>query len=1115
MPRRRRCSKCGAEPQADPGLQGLCPRCLLILGLGADAKNRKRIGNYEILSELGRGGMGIVYKAYQVPLNRIVALKVLTDDVAQDKVFIRRFEREAKSAAQLNHPNVITIYDIGQEGDTHFIAMEYVKGKTIAELVGERGQLVVPYALKIVQQVLSGLGAAHALNIIHRDIKPQNILIDGADCVKVADFGLAKSVEDTMNLTQSGAPLGTPAYMSPEQCRGETIDERTDLYAVGVLLYQMLAGRVPFPGKNLAEVIQKTLNEPVPAIGQYNREVPEATWRIIERALAKRAADRYASTAEMNEDITAAMGSYEAQTAVGLHKGAVEPVGNRLASAIANRFGRLRLRHALYATAAIATLVSVGIGLGSVFSPLRRLEEPRVDVALERRDEHTVVIPSDGASDGARRVEDVTPDAGLATRPQERPGAQPVTRGARPSAPGMLRQVQVLRHGVEGVDYLQGASDVAVSPDGKHVYVTAVDSRSLTTLARDASSGQLTLVQTLQGMVGMDEPTGVVVAPNGNVVYVASSGGNESIAVLERNPSTGELTLAQSIRNGENGVIGLDGVGAFVLSNDGRHLYHVSSNESPESALTVFACDEATGRLSFVQAIHGGEDGPSDFIGHGHIAISPGGRHVYVIAENERSIAAYRRDWDTGTLEFVQILRNGEEGISGLDALRAVVCSRDGRNVYTLDAGSVGTFSRDYDTGELSPVQSLSDGMGSIANLGGAFSLAETVTGKHLYVVSVTGHSLNVFARDDAMGTLRHIQHLQDDTDGVDGLGGPFSITLSPDGRHVYVATGCNNYGNDNALAVFARERGPLFPDPNLEAAVREALGKPEGVLTDEDLLGITRLDPQGISDLRGIELCSNLRWLSLSISGGESVKELELSPIASLTGLRVLEFWTDSELAESQMANLSGLGNVRHITVPTDDVGLRQLTGLRNLEHLDIHYSSITDSGIEWIVSQFPGLTGLNVAYCPNITDESMVSVSQLDHLGLLEIQGSPGIGIEGVSYLGKASSLSTLSLGGSRTITDAVIETVSQFPQLRNLIISDVAEGSPLVELSSAALEYLKRMQGLEGLTLPVDYCAKVSLDELEALRTALPACTLSIEAAQGFDFNLYVAVRQAPSA
>lgn len=299
----RKCSECGARMPSDPGIENLCPKCLLVLGLGGDENDRQQIGNYEILSEIGRGGMGVVYKAYQVSLNRIVALKVLSEGVAADKAFIQRFYREAKSAAALNHPGVVTIYDVGHDEDTHFIAMEYVKGRPLAEVIEEEGQMDVRVALRMALQTLEALRAAHELQLVHRDIKPQNILVDDTGRVKVADFGLAKKREDTENLTDTGSMLGTPAYMAPEQCRGEELDGRADLFSTGVVLYQMLAGQVPFPGKGVAEVVQKITNAPVAPIREFNQDVPPVVTEVLSRALAKHPTDRYANAENMARDI--------------------------------------------------------------------------------------------------------------------------------------------------------------------------------------------------------------------------------------------------------------------------------------------------------------------------------------------------------------------------------------------------------------------------------------------------------------------------------------------------------------------------------------------------------------------------------------------------------------------------------------------------------------------------------------------------------------------------------------------------------------------------------------------------------------------------------------------
>ncbi|MCH8333416.1 serine/threonine protein kinase, partial [Candidatus Sumerlaeota bacterium] len=268
----------------------------------------KRIGPYEILGELGRGGMGVVFKARDVSLNRLVALKVLAQHLAQDKSFIKRFLQEARTAAQLSHPNVVTVFQVGREGNFPFIAMEYVKGRDLSDVIAEKGQIDLKTALDVTRKVASALGAAHELKIIHRDIKPQNILVAKGGIVKVMDFGLAKMMEQATALTQAGSVLGTPAYMSPEQCRADDVDHRADLYCLGVVLYQMLAGRLPFQGQTPLVVIHSILTEPPPPIREFNPGVPDNVVAILDSLLAKDREDRYFSAADLEIDLKAAAG---------------------------------------------------------------------------------------------------------------------------------------------------------------------------------------------------------------------------------------------------------------------------------------------------------------------------------------------------------------------------------------------------------------------------------------------------------------------------------------------------------------------------------------------------------------------------------------------------------------------------------------------------------------------------------------------------------------------------------------------------------------------------------------------------------------------------------------
>ncbi|MBI3736071.1 SEL1-like repeat protein, partial [Candidatus Sumerlaeota bacterium] len=272
----------------------------------------KIIGNYEILGELGRGGMGVVYKAHEQSLGRAVALKVLPPNLAADEAFLKRFTREARAVAQLNHPNVVTIYNIGQEGATHYIAMEFIRGRVLSDMIKEKGRIELRPALHIARQVADALGAAHRSRIIHRDIKPQNIMVDEGGRVKVMDFGIAKMTEEmATSLTRTGDVLGTPAYMSPEQCRGKQLDGRTDIYSLGIVLFQMLAGTLPFKGETPVTVIQKILFEPAPSVLEFNPNVPPSVVRLLDRCLSKEVEDRYPSSLELSADLDAAISGRE------------------------------------------------------------------------------------------------------------------------------------------------------------------------------------------------------------------------------------------------------------------------------------------------------------------------------------------------------------------------------------------------------------------------------------------------------------------------------------------------------------------------------------------------------------------------------------------------------------------------------------------------------------------------------------------------------------------------------------------------------------------------------------------------------------------------------------
>ena len=264
------------------------------------------ISHYRIVGKLGKGGMGVVYKAKDTRLDREVALKFLSDGMAQDQQALERFRREAKAASALNHPNICTVYDIGEESGKAFIVMEYLDGAALKDLIGGH-PMELDRLLEISCEIADALGAAHVKNIIHRDIKPANIFMSEHGHAKVLDFGLAKiavpgtkeSEFKTLTGTQTGIVMGTLPYMSPEQLHGRQVDHRTDIYSLGAVLYEMATGQGPFVGDTTAELISSILRDTPKPVSGLRADLPMALERIIERCLAKQPAERYASVREL------------------------------------------------------------------------------------------------------------------------------------------------------------------------------------------------------------------------------------------------------------------------------------------------------------------------------------------------------------------------------------------------------------------------------------------------------------------------------------------------------------------------------------------------------------------------------------------------------------------------------------------------------------------------------------------------------------------------------------------------------------------------------------------------------------------------------------------------
>jgi beta-lactam-binding protein with PASTA domain/tRNA A-37 threonylcarbamoyl transferase component Bud32 len=256
-------------------------------------------GRYRIVRKLGSGGMANVYLAEDEDLGRRVAIKILNDRYANDDLFIERFRREAKSAAALSHPNIVSVYDRGEAEGTYYIAMEVIEGRSLKELIMTRGPLPIPQALAYTHEMLEALRFAHRHGIIHRDIKPHNILI--GERLKVTDFGIARAGASQM--TEAGSIMGTAQYLSPEQARGAPVTAASDLYSVGIVLYEMLTGKVPFTGDSAIEIAMKHLNEPPKPPSKIRPEIPEELDAVVLRALSKNPEDRYQTAEEFSEDL--------------------------------------------------------------------------------------------------------------------------------------------------------------------------------------------------------------------------------------------------------------------------------------------------------------------------------------------------------------------------------------------------------------------------------------------------------------------------------------------------------------------------------------------------------------------------------------------------------------------------------------------------------------------------------------------------------------------------------------------------------------------------------------------------------------------------------------------
>ncbi|HEX2085488.1 MAG TPA: protein kinase [Solirubrobacteraceae bacterium] len=351
-------------------------------------------GRYELGERLGFGGMSTVQLAFDRRLEREVAVKLLAEHLADDPQFVSRFRREALAAAQLVHPNIVQVFDFGldEPSGRHFIVMEYIRGKSGAELLRDHGRLRLEDALFVVNQACRGLEHAHRHGVVHRDVKPGNLLRSDDGVVKLADFGIAKATSDTISrITQAGSVLGTAAYLAPEQAAGEEANARSDIYSLGVVTYQFLAGRLPYEAQSLTELALKQQREVPPLVDELDASIPHGVAQAVARALELEPERRFASADELREALSAGAGGQTfAEDATA--RTSVLADDDTLATRIARGPGALERREPSRARRAVATFVllalTAAVAVAIYFALTSGTSEVQLrDVTYDRVDE--------------------------------------------------------------------------------------------------------------------------------------------------------------------------------------------------------------------------------------------------------------------------------------------------------------------------------------------------------------------------------------------------------------------------------------------------------------------------------------------------------------------------------------------------------------------------------------------------------------------------------------------------------------------------------------------------------------------------------------------------------
>ncbi|MDE3205414.1 MAG: Stk1 family PASTA domain-containing Ser/Thr kinase [Acidobacteriota bacterium] len=501
---------------------------------------------YEMVRHIARGGMAQVYLARDQMLDRPVALKVLFPELSVDRSFVERFRREAKAAANLSHPNIVSIYDWGQGDSTYYIVMEYVNGPTLSSML-KQGALDPEQAAAIAASVAAALDFAHRSGVIHRDVKPGNVLIDDRAQVKVADFGIARAIGTSEDLTQTGSVMGTATYFSPEQAQGYPVDPRSDVYSLGVVLYEMVTGRPPFTGDNPVSIAYKHVKEPPPRPGTVAPGVPAALEAIILKAMAKEPVDRYQSAEDMRADLTryldgqpvvalAALGATSVMGTVAADRTLVQPATPRPTSiqpmVAAGRIPPDRNRTALYTfLALLVVLLLIGGYIGGrqagwFGSTTKTLTVPSdlPDKTLSAAQNELSGLGFSNVKNVQQASSTVAPDHVISSNPA---GGTRIRADAPLTLTVSSGPVQVAVPDVTGKDQ-------------------AIADRTLTQAGFRPSDTKAYSATVNQGQVISTDPAGGAQAPQGSLVKVVVSNGKQPVvvpSVVNDDPATAGATL--------------------------------------------------------------------------------------------------------------------------------------------------------------------------------------------------------------------------------------------------------------------------------------------------------------------------------------------------------------------------------------------------------------------------------------------------------------------------------------------------------------------------------------------------------------------------------------------